>query len=119
MRPCLDENTVLELIGGGLDEARASEVAAHIDECSACRALVAQAAGPAQAPLVRGAAVGRHVILEAVGAGAMGAVYAAYDPELERKVAIKLLLHEEGDPAALVREAQALARLSHPNVITL
>jgi tetratricopeptide (TPR) repeat protein len=56
----------------------------------------------------------------------MGEVFAAYDPELDRKVAIKLLhSHRSGDPQAsdgsarLLREAQALARLSHANVITV
>jgi tRNA A-37 threonylcarbamoyl transferase component Bud32/tetratricopeptide (TPR) repeat protein len=128
MGGCLDENTILELIEGALDAARAAEVAAHIDACSACRGLVARAAGgetPALggAPLRRGTTLGRHVILEAIGAGAMGAVYAAYDPELERKVAIKLLRADGTDAtqlrARLLREAQALARLQHPNVITV
>ncbi|MEZ4382495.1 MAG: serine/threonine-protein kinase [Nannocystaceae bacterium] len=47
-------------------------------------------------------------------------VYAAYDPELDRRVAIKLLLGERSDAdgrARLVREAQAMARLSHPHVV--
>ena len=66
--------------------------------------------------------VGRFVVLERVGAGAMGVVYAAYDGELDRKVAIKMLHATRGDPqmrARLVREAQAMARLSHPNVVTV
>ncbi len=55
----------------------------------------------------------------------MGVVYAAYDPELDRKIAIKLLHADAGsEPAAeghhrLLREAQALARLAHPNVIAV
>jgi tetratricopeptide (TPR) repeat protein len=68
--------------------------------------------------------VGRYVILDCIGSGGMGVVYAAYDPELDRKVAIKLLRSELGGAPAggdartrLLREAQALARLSHPNVI--
>ena len=54
----------------------------------------------------------------------MGVVYAAYDPELDRKVAVKLLRAESAErrkdpraPERLLREAQAMARLSHPNVI--
>jgi serine/threonine protein kinase len=72
--------------------------------------------------LARGATVGRYLVLERLGAGAMGVVYAAYDPELDRRVAIKLLRPQAGsaDPARrqarLVREAKAMARLSHPNV---
>ncbi|MCA9698518.1 MAG: serine/threonine protein kinase, partial [Myxococcales bacterium] len=75
--------------------------------------------------LERGDAVGRYVVLERVGAGGMGVVYAAWDPDLDRKVALKLL-HGGHDPAKragknqrLLREAQAMARLSHPNVITV
>jgi serine/threonine protein kinase len=127
MRPCLDENTILALIEGSVDASRAHEVSEHLDECSACRGLVARAAASdvtSEAPLRRGTVLGRHVILDAVGAGAMGAVYAAYDPELERKVALKLLRADlPGDSAELrarlVGEAQALAKLAHPNVITV
>jgi len=67
-----------------------------------------------------GAVVGRHVVLQRIGAGGMGVVFAAYDPELDRKVALKLLLPETGGDsgrARLLREAQALARLAHPNVV--
>ncbi|MCA9712692.1 MAG: protein kinase, partial [Myxococcales bacterium] len=65
----------------------------------------------------------RYHILEPVGAGGMGVVYAAYDADLDRKVALKVL-HEyvARDARAqrrLFREAQAMARLSHPNVITV
>jgi eukaryotic-like serine/threonine-protein kinase len=68
--------------------------------------------------------LGRYVVLERVGCGGMGVVYAAYDPELDRKVALKVLhraaLGEAGERRPrLLREAQALAKLSHPNVITV
>src|SRR5689334_15740698 len=66
-----------------------------------------------------GNVVGRYVVLAKLGAGGMGVVYAAYDPELDRKVALKLLLpSRDGDAgqarARLLREAQALAKLAHP-----
>ncbi|MCY1070454.1 serine/threonine-protein kinase [Nannocystis sp. RBIL2] len=77
------------------------------------------------APLERGQLLGRYIILERVGAGGMGVVYAAFDPGLDRKVALKLLGRPEGKReddshgpgARLRREAKALARLAHPNVV--
>ena len=67
----------------------------------------------------RGSMVSRYTILNRIGAGGMGIVYAAYDPDLDRRVALKLLHRGESEEASLrlVREAQALARLSHPNVV--
>ncbi len=78
--------------------------------------------------LPSGALLGRYTILRDLGAGAMGEVYAAYDPDLDRKIALKILkprLHVPGDSNAdegklrLLREAKALARLSHPNVVAI
>ena len=76
--------------------------------------------------LAPGATVGRYVILNLVGRGGMGEVYAAYDPQLDRKVALKLLHETAARGAAartarerLLREAKAIARLSHPNVVVV
>ncbi|MCA9637571.1 MAG: serine/threonine protein kinase, partial [Myxococcales bacterium] len=67
--------------------------------------------------------IGRYDVLDTLGHGGMGIVYSAFDDELDRKVAIKLLLSEEleSDAARIrfKREAQAMARLSHPNVVTV
>ena len=80
----------------------------------------------ARGPLARGATVGRYVVLDVIGSGGMGVVYAAYDPELDRRIAIKLMRAQAGldtkgtdGKARLLREAQALARLSHPNVVAV
>ncbi len=80
----------------------------------------------ADATLRRGVVLGRYIVLERIGAGAMGVVYAAYDPELDRKVALKLLRAESNAAnsesvgrARLLREAQAMAKVSHPNVVTV
>ena len=62
------------------------------------------------------------MLLDRIGAGGMGEVFAAFDDKLERKVAIKLVATQASDDRArqrLLREAQALARLSHPNVVTV
>ncbi len=70
--------------------------------------------------LHKGTSLGRYVLLEKLGSGGMGEVFAAYDPQLDRKVALKLLrsgsLSADEGKARLVREAQAMARLQHPNV---
>ncbi|QSQ26164.1 tetratricopeptide repeat protein [Pyxidicoccus parkwayensis] len=78
----------------------------------------------AERPLVRGTTVERYVLLKPIGQGGMGVVYAAYDPDLDRKVALKLLHAGLSGPlengrARLLREAQAMARVSHPNVIAV
>jgi serine/threonine protein kinase len=76
--------------------------------------------------LPRGATIGRYVVLGLVGRGGMGEVYAAYDPELDRKVAVKLLRVKPGNGVSrnegrqrTLREAQAIARLSHSNVVVV
>ncbi|MBL8943964.1 MAG: serine/threonine protein kinase [Myxococcales bacterium] len=66
--------------------------------------------------------VSRFHLLERVGSGSMGTVYAAYDPELDRRLAIKLLDGRRTGPAAarrMVTEARAMARLAHPNVVAV
>ncbi|WP_394850970.1 tetratricopeptide repeat protein [Pendulispora brunnea] len=77
-----------------------------------------------EAPLRIGARVGRYVILDWLGAGGMGVVYAAHDPELDRTVALKLLRpgvcrtrSDRGE--RFLGEARAMARVGHPNVITV
>lgn len=66
--------------------------------------------------------LGRYVILETVGRGGMGSVARAYDPKLRREVALKRLRSDAlGDEPRqrLVREAQAMAQLTHPNVVAV
>ncbi|EDM79256.1 Peptidase C14, caspase catalytic subunit p20 [Plesiocystis pacifica SIR-1] len=66
--------------------------------------------------------IDRYLIIRELGAGAMGKVFLAYDAELDRRVAIKLLHDRKANQRAgrrLQREAQAMAQLSHPNVVTV
>ncbi|MDQ3334159.1 MAG: serine/threonine-protein kinase [Myxococcota bacterium] len=64
--------------------------------------------------------LGRLVILDRLGAGAMGTVYAAYDPRLDRRVAVKVLHAADADAnARSLAEARVLAKLAHPNVIAI
>ncbi|HEY8924264.1 MAG TPA: serine/threonine-protein kinase [Polyangia bacterium] len=81
-------------------------------------------ATPRAGLLARADAIGRYTVLTLVGSGGMGDVYAAYDPQLDRKVAIKLLRvraqgPEDEGQRRLMREAQAIAKLSHPNVVVV
>ena len=67
--------------------------------------------------------IGRYEVLDTLGEGGMGVVYRAWDPELGREVAIKVVLswaqHQPDVLARFIREAQVVARLRHPNVVTV
>ncbi len=63
--------------------------------------------------------LGRLIILERIGSGAMGTVFAAYDPTLDRKVAVKLIAPGAEDRERVIREARALGKLAHPNVVAV
>ncbi len=113
--------------GGAAPEA-AEEVDSNDSDLSAAPATtdtlagVLRAAGHAPTPLPQLAIGdelrGRFRIDRLIGAGGMGAVYLATDRALERQVAIKLH-HSVGGTARLQREAVAMARLAHPNVIAV
>jgi eukaryotic-like serine/threonine-protein kinase len=124
--PCLAEDEALDFVDGALEPARRDEAARHLEGCTTCRLLVSELAREGAAPEERPAPGmvlgGRYVLGPLLGAGAMGVVYEAYDPELQRKVALKLLKASDGpvEPGRqerLRREAQAMARVSHPNVV--
>ncbi len=84
---------------------------------------------PSDSSLPRGTPVGRYLVVEPLGSGGLGDVYTAYDPELDRCVAVKVLrpdlaLDQDTDGSGsgrdrLMREAKALARLAHPNVVAV
>ena len=70
-----------------------------------------------------GGTVGRYHLIQLVGRGGMGEVYAAHDPELDRKIAIKIMradtLPNDVEAQRMMREAQSIAKLSHPNLVTV
>jgi serine/threonine-protein kinase len=83
-------------------------------------AALPRAAPDAEPALERGAVIGRYLTLSLLGRGGMGEVHAAYDPELDRRVAVKILYtarDTEDAKKRLLREARALGKLSHPNVV--
>ena len=150
--PCPDEELISAYVEHGLDAQAREAIEQHLDDCESCALVVADMvriysddpSGPSvisSGSLTRseggaaevrsepdllppGSAIGRYRTLECVGIGGMGVVYSAYDPQLDRRVALKLLI--EGDDrnrdrkrARLLREAQSMAKLTHPNVITV
>ena len=125
---CPAPSELAALAAGGLEDAIAEPLRAHIDVCSDCAMAVALAAqsDDASAPEARpGDTIADRYRLEAkVGSGAMAVVWAATDLRLERRVALKLVRAASGADAEamarrLVRESKAMARLRHPNVITV
>ncbi|HEX3758200.1 MAG TPA: tetratricopeptide repeat protein [Kofleriaceae bacterium] len=131
---CPDANQIAAFVDGSLDPARAEQLARHLEQCAACDERVgwskrvaqttpasgAPGAGDDRPGRPREALLGRYVQLDLLGAGGMGAVYAAYDPRLDRKIALKLLWDEDDAArASLEREARLAARLQHPNAIAV
>jgi hypothetical protein len=137
----LGDNTAVEFLEGTLSRLKMEQVEAHAARCDDCRQLLAELGrndsqddqvptapmgAEAHLALERGEKVGRFEVLSRIGSGGMGVVFAAYDPGLGRKVALKLLRSpkDSGLPAndaqrRLLREAQAMAQISHPNVIAV
>ena len=136
------EDTVVRFVSGRMTAADLTAVEAHARGCVACERLLSTALAAASSPtaggalrprsmeptppgtLERGTIVDRYTILSLLGRGGMSEVYAAYDPKLDRRIALKLLLpRDRADDARaearLLREAQVVARLSHPNVISV
>jgi eukaryotic-like serine/threonine-protein kinase len=114
---CLDDDTVLGLVEGRLAAGTLADIDVHLDTCASCRDVVSQLARTREDVLVRGRAVGRYVIGDLLGSGAMGRVYSAWEPDLDRRVAIKIV--RDAARGRALREAQAMARLNHPNVVTV
>ncbi len=80
----------------------------------------AAASVAAIAALPRGfGALGRYLLLEMIGQGGMGTVWKAYDPVLDRTVALKLLASQDAPSENAIAEARAMARVQHPNVIVV
>ena len=145
--PCPDAPKLLALAEGRLSEPEVAELYAHLDGCDDCRGVLSRlarkplptgvaldatldvgsrtpgAASRTSGVFPRGSRIGRYEIEYLLGTGGLGVVYAANDPELGRRVALKVLKADprggRGGQERLVREARALARISHPNVVAV
>jgi tetratricopeptide (TPR) repeat protein len=137
---CPDPSALEAFALGSTSEEDRPRLESHIDGCPTCSEVVAQLAQiygrsavtmqarsadgslrPPSAPAL-GAIVGRYRVGRMLGAGGMGVVFEAHDPELDRLVAIKLLhggAHALALKTRLLREARAMARLAHPNVVAV
>ncbi len=149
--PCPSDEELAAFVDGSAGGDRAAQIEAHIDGCGTCHRVLAVFAHPGELrslgsleaeaprsgaaaevvarlqlrrPLLPGSRLGRFVVLEWVGEGAAGVVYAAYDPELDRKVALKLM-HPPPEPAGegarerVIEEARAMGRAANPHVVTV
>ena len=145
---CPNDDTLGAMVDRALDAAESALIAAHLDGCATCReAMLAavRAVGavtpatlangtPSLTPLLRatgsaptrtpiGTSVAQYELRALLGAGGMGEVYEAYDRELDRFVAVKLLRPELAGSGVvverLVRESRLMAKVVHPSVITV
>src|ERR1041384_7875623 len=131
---CLGIATLTCVLEGHADAETRARVAAHASRCTSCRQILSslvRSGPPPEDAQLSGAAIDRvigpgmqldrFIVTGEIAAGGMGVVYAAIDPELQRPVAIKLLRgHRELQlQQRLRREAQAMAQLAHPNVVTV
>jgi tRNA A-37 threonylcarbamoyl transferase component Bud32 len=115
--------------GGRLPAAERDALREHAADCAACRLALSEL-GRSQAPPASSglsesqpdgdSVLQRYQLRKRLGAGAMGVVYIAHDTQLDREVALKIL-HDQptGGSAAAIEEARSLARVRHPNVVTV
>jgi predicted Ser/Thr protein kinase len=136
---CPDENALVAMIEHALEPGRIMELERHFDTCVHCCEMIAALAGTRSialgtprswarhalgldvedaAPIAKGTVVGRYEVGSLIGRGGMGTVYLARDTSLDRDVALKLHRVGSGDDR-LQREALAMAKLAHPNVVAV
>jgi tetratricopeptide (TPR) repeat protein/tRNA A-37 threonylcarbamoyl transferase component Bud32 len=141
---CPDENQLNRFVSRQLERQARHGVEEHLDSCMECLHVVAamvgapatstasaeretvkegRAADASPETLRRGEVLGRYRIEEVLGQGGMGTVYLAYDAKLGRKVALKVVrgdrLERSAGRARMSREAMTMAKLAHPNVVTV
>ncbi|MEZ4401408.1 MAG: serine/threonine-protein kinase [Kofleriaceae bacterium] len=132
---CISDEALWRLASAEASDDERDLAHAHLDDCPICTAalLTIVRSSPGASPLDRATGpvagapdpatqLGRFVLRATLGSGSMGTVYTAWDPQLDREVAIKVLRAgraDDRDAARLVREARAMAQVRHPNVVTV
>lgn len=124
---CPNDEKLAMLSEGRLAAVELELIEAHLDRCASCRTLVAAASNGSVPAAVGGVTalkagdrLGHYEIERWLATGGMGVLYVARDTQLNRRVALKLMRSTLGDEIAhvrLLREAQAMAALNHPNVL--
>jgi serine/threonine protein kinase len=118
---CPSEDELVRMVEGVLTADSIASIEQHIDGCEDCAAVIAGLGAVGSPPKPR--QVGRYLLDRKIAAGGMGEVWAAWDPKLKREIAIKLVRPDRTDDGRererLLREARALARLTHPNVVAV
>ncbi len=133
MAPCPTDDTLGALVHHALPHDEVARVTAHLDGCDGCRqAVIAVVRGggvvtvdlgspkPAPKPIIK--RIGRYELRKLLGSGGMGHVYEAYDAELARAIALKVLrpdLARASLAERLVRESRMMAKLAHPAVVAV
>lgn len=115
---CPSDDELAAFLDGTASDAVRERLEAHFDGCASCREAVGHVAAAASEPRT----IDRYKLEAQLGAGGMGVVWRAWDPALERPLAIKLMhpeLHDDEGRDRAIREARALARLQHPNVVAI
>lgn len=126
---CPSETEFAARLAQGFVGAKGAAFEVHLDSCAVCADTLAAYSGGSQV-----SRIGRFAVTRVLGSGASGVVYEAHDAELDRAVALKVLVvgaaeedavaKEDGALAAtqaahVMREAQAIAKVIHPNVVTV
>ena len=118
---CPDEDELVRMVEGALADASLARIESHVDGCARCAAVIGGLGALGAAAEAR--RVGRYQLDRRIASGGMGEVWAAWDPQLRREIAVKLVrpdrAGDDRERERLLREARALARLGHPNVLAV
>jgi serine/threonine protein kinase len=117
---CPAEDELVRMVEGALAAESLSMIEAHVAACDTCGQVIAELGALNRTADAR--RIGRYQLDRRIAAGGMGEVWAAWDPQLRRDIAVKLVRPDRDngrERERLLREARALARLGHPNVLAV